>query len=71
MEICRACEHNSKNVGRPGPEHCIVCGCVLAAKTKCFSCECPLKKWEAFATQEEWDKIKLTVQNISDDDDSK
>jgi len=54
MEICNQCQHKN------GPT-CGVCGCFLAAKTKCFSCECPLQKWTAFATQEDWDAIKQTV----------
>jgi hypothetical protein len=73
MVICRSCPHNSNNQPKVGlavlrtDEHCLACGCTLAAKTKCFSCECPLNKWEAFASQEEWDKIKETVKDISDD----
>lgn len=49
--ICLKCEEHSFN--KPGyksirPDaHCTDCGCTLLAKTKCLSCECPLKKWGA------------------------
>ena len=57
MEICTMCEEHSYNkpedtitsVIRPDA-HCTNCGCTLAAKTKCLSCECPLKKWVAVDT---------------------
>lgn len=49
MAICTECEEHSYNkpeqaMLRPDA-HCTNCGCTLAAKTKCLSCECPLKKW--------------------------
>jgi hypothetical protein len=51
LDICTQCEEHSYNkpedtltsVLRPDA-HCTNCGCTLAAKTKCLSCECPLKK---------------------------
>jgi hypothetical protein len=54
LDICTQCEEHSYNrpedtlisVIRPDA-HCTNCGCTLAAKTKCLSCECPLKKWLA------------------------
>lgn len=51
MSICNSCEeHSSNKIGyktiRPDA-HCTNCGCTLAAKTKCLTCECPLKKWLA------------------------
>lgn len=50
-DICIHCEEHSYNKPeyttiRPDA-HCTNCGCTLAAKTKCLSCECPLKKWLA------------------------
>lgn len=39
MDICNACEHKTA-LGRCGK-----CGCVLAAKTKCDECTCPIGKW--------------------------
>ena len=60
--ICRKCEYNSKN--KEGftlriDEHCINCGCPLAAKTKCLSCSCPLKvpRWNAVITEEQEEEI--------------
>lgn len=49
MDICNACDKHSKNHHTPlrPDNHCTDCGCVLSAKTKCLSCECPLKKWLA------------------------
>lgn len=51
MLICNSCEEHSSNKKdyktiRPDA-HCTNCGCTLAAKTKCLTCECPLKKWTA------------------------
>lgn len=36
------------------------CGCPLRKKTKCLSCECPVKKWLAVVTEEEQEQFKLT-----------
>lgn len=50
MEICNDCSYHSKNHSTTRPDdHCTECGCTLAAKTKCLSCECPLEvpKWLA------------------------
>ena len=38
METCFVCTHYNK--GR-----CDICGCVLRAKTRMFTEECPIKKW--------------------------
>lgn len=60
MAICEGCEFISTKHTSVRPDvHCTNCGCTLAAKTKCLSCECPLKKWEAVVTsQEEEEKLK-------------
>jgi len=48
MAICEACEeHSSKHSTIRLDIHCNNCGCTLSAKTKCLTCECPLKKWGA------------------------
>lgn len=49
LDICTQCDEHSYNkpeytTARPDA-HCVECGCTLAAKTKCLTCECPLKKW--------------------------
>ena len=49
--ICIQCDEHSYNKPeyttiRPDA-HCTNCGCTLSAKTKCLTCECPLKKWVA------------------------
>ena len=54
--ICLECDKHSYNVPeykslRPDA-HCTECGCTLAAKTKCLSCECPLQKWLAINPKE-------------------
>jgi hydrogenase maturation factor HypF (carbamoyltransferase family) len=51
LVICNLCEENSNNKKdynsiRPDM-HCTNCGCTLLIKTKCLTCECPLKKWLA------------------------
>jgi len=59
LAICRGCDENSDNKKKTGwttlrmDEHCTNCGCTLSAKTKCLSCDCPLKKWLAVSTKEE------------------
>lgn len=53
LEICSTCRFQSENAKinkgyksvRPDL-HCTNCGCTLAAKTKCLSCECPLSYWK-------------------------
>ncbi len=50
LAICEACEeHSSKHSTLRIDVHCHNCGCTLSAKTKCLTCECPLKKWMATA----------------------
>jgi hypothetical protein len=54
MSICNSCEEHSSNKKdyktiRPDA-HCTNCGCTLAAKTKCLTCECPLRKWMSAQT---------------------
>ena len=50
LAICEACEeHSSKHSTIRLDAHCTNCGCTLSAKTKCLTCECPLKKWSATA----------------------
>lgn len=65
MSICLQCPHHSDNAKHNGYQtvrpdaHCTECGCTLAAKTRCLSCECPLKKWTAIVkTQEEEQALK-------------
>ena len=54
ITICNSCKHHSKNHKTVRPDaHCVSCGCTLSAKTKCLSCSCPIKKWEAVLTSEE------------------
>ena len=50
LEICNGCSLHSKNHSTTRPDdHCTDCGCTLAAKVRCLSCECPLEvpKWIA------------------------
>lgn len=56
LAICNECEHHSKNHKSIRMDaHCTECGCTLSAKTKCLTCECPLKKWMAQQMPEEND----------------
>lgn len=58
MEICNNCEHvSTKHKTIRKDVHCTNCGCTLAAKTKCLSCSCPLKKWVALITQDQEEEI--------------
>lgn len=49
INICNSCEEHSANKKEYKSlrldAHCTNCGCTLSAKTKCLTCECPLKKW--------------------------
>ena len=49
LAVCEACEEHSSNKkdykSLRMDAHCTNCGCTLSAKTKCLTCECPLKKW--------------------------
>ena len=50
---------NKKNYKTMRPDaHCANCGCTLSAKTKCLTCECPLKKWGA--TEMPKDDVEVT-----------
>lgn len=70
IAICRGCsmnsEHATKYLGYKSfrPDfHCTNCGCNLDMKTRCLSCECPLKKWLAVATEEEGQLIQTRLEN--------
>ena len=59
LAICNSCEEHSSNKKNYKTmridAHCTECGCTLSAKTKCLTCECPLKKWIAQSIPEEND----------------
>jgi hypothetical protein len=56
LNICNQCEFHSKNHSSARPDaHCTNCGCTLAAKTKCLTCDCPIQKWAAQPMPEEND----------------
>lgn len=62
MSICNDCPNHSKNKKTRRPdEHCLACGCTLSAKTRCLSCECPIKKWEALMTDDQYDEIENSI----------
>ena len=63
MAICEECDLISTKHKTVRPDvHCTNCGCMLIAKTKCLSCDCPLKKWEAvIANVEEEEALKKEV----------
>lgn len=42
-------------------EHCTQCGCTLSAKARCLSCNCPLHKWQAVTTQDDYETIKQQI----------
>jgi Rieske Fe-S protein len=62
ISICKQCEYHSANRTNYRTirvdAHCTHCGCTLSAKTKCLSCECPLKKWTALTTSEQEEEMK-------------
>ena len=62
IKICLGCPYHSKyhKTARPD-DHCTHCGCTLAAKTKCLSCACPLDKWKAIATEEQYEQINNKI----------
>jgi len=54
MAICEECDlHSKHHTSIRLDAHCTNCGCTLSAKTKCLTCECPLKKWIAATTPTE------------------
>jgi hypothetical protein len=65
MDICNECryysENRKKNEGYKSPRpdvHCTNCGCTLSAKTRCLSCNCPMKYWKALMTDDQYDEIR-------------
>ena len=63
MAICEDCDLISTKHKTIRPDvHCTDCGCTLAAKTKCLSCQCPLEKWKAvMSDREEEEALKKEV----------
>ena len=60
MSICEDCALISTKHKTTRPDvHCTDCGCTLSAKTRCLSCECPLKKWGAYIKTQEEEQIFL------------
>lgn len=68
MFICNKCDLFSENAKqksgyttiRPDP-HCTECGCNLELKTRCMSCSCPLNKWTAIMSEEDWEQVKNSL----------
>ena len=53
LDVCNGCDkHSSNHITMRLDAHCTECGCTLSAKTKCLTCECPLKKWVAVTPPE-------------------
>lgn len=74
IEICKACPHNSdyakthRGYSSIRPDfHCTICKCDLYMKTRCLSCECPIKKWVVEVSDEEDLKIQEKLENGQDD----
>lgn len=65
LDICDNCPFHSKLHSTPlrPDDHCTDCGCNLAAKTKCLSCECPQKKWTALMTLKEEQEILKSLKD--------
>lgn len=68
--ICKGCSHNSdhqkqfNNYKSFRPDfHCTLCGCDLHMKTRCLSCECPIQKWVAQATEGEEQEITKKMED--------
>ena len=63
MAVCEDCALISTKHKTKRPDvHCTDCGCTLSAKTKCLSCECPLKKWEAvISSRDEEEALKKEI----------
>lgn len=64
LKICRSNEcgfHDpngtSDKVVVKGKESCGNCGCNLHLKTRCLSCACPINKWEALLSEEEYQSL--------------
>lgn len=64
LMICNVCEFNSANTNkkyiRPD-KHCVLCGCTIAAKVTCLSCDCANvpPKWEAVLTAEQEEELNI------------
>ena len=67
MKICLDCGYHSKYHKTLRPDaHCVNCGCTLAAKTKCLSCECPIDKWTAVLTDAQEEQLKNMINGKED-----
>lgn len=75
MAICDACEWCSENrpkKPRRFDKHCTHCGCVLAAKTRCLSCSCPIEKWVAeMESREDEEQLIQTIYGKQGSEDTK
>lgn len=48
--------------GRPDA-HCINCGCNVATKTRCLSCNCPILRWQAVVSDDQRYEIEKITNN--------
>lgn len=59
--ICNTCvrkDVEGKSCIVPGTQPCCnLCGCSLSLKLRSLSSECPDKRWSAFITEEDEDKL--------------
>lgn len=65
-DICDDCEHldtkGKECAVKKTQPCCAECGCSLAFKTRSLSSACPLRKWEAIATEEQ----EAELENLKD-----
>lgn len=74
IAICRGCSKNSDHQKQYSgyksfrPDfHCTVCGCDLHMKTRCMSCECPMHKWVAQASENDEQQIDDRLKSEEND----
>jgi len=65
-DICLKCPYydplgKSKKATIKGTPSCSICGCTIELKTRCLSCECPVKKWLKVTGEKLEDKIKEQI----------
>jgi hypothetical protein len=70
--ICKECEYldtEGNNCAMPGTHPCCAdCGCSLSIKLRSLASECPKKKWSAYLTEDEEDKL---IKQFEDDEQEK
>ena len=62
LQVCNSCDEKDdegSSCAVTGTQPCCkLCGCSISVKTRSLSSDCPMKKWEAVITKEDFETLQ-------------